>query len=232
MNGQTAINSTIQEQIYQIIRHEVINHVFIEGEQMKESELAQRFKISRSPIREALHRLVGDGILTIIPNRGIFVKEFTPKYIIDVLDLRFVLERRGLSRIGEMLTPCKRAELLHIRGEMEKLINANDTDLEKHATLDTVFHNFIINFNDNTFVSEVAEKISVLNSMFRYLSLQSPKRAIESQVEHMQMIDSMLVGDINGAIDIYERHICGTKNRVVSEFEYRRQDPVDVPPFV
>ena len=58
--------------------------------------------------------------------------------------------------------------------------------------------------------------------MFRDLSLRSPERAIESQREHIAMIDTMLSGDIDETIKIYRDHIEGTKRRVVSEFERKR----------
>lgn len=216
------INSTIQEQVYQILKHEVINRVFQGGEQLKEAELAKRFNVSRSPVREALHRLAGDGILTIIPNRGIFVKEFTEKYIIDVLDLRYILEQRGIQCSKEKLTHAAHDELLGMRAQMQELIVTGNSSVDVHSALDTAFHDLIMKLNDNTFIAEVAEKISALNSMFRDLSLRSPERAIESQREHIAMIDTMLSGDIDETIRIYRDHIEGTKRRVVSEFERKR----------
>mgnify|MGYP004539791369 FL=1 len=221
MDSPIVVNSTIQEQVYQIIRHEVVNRVFHEGEQLKEAELAQRFNVSRSPVREALHRLAGDGMLTIIPNRGIFVKVFDEKYIIDVLDLRYLLEQRAIQNSSVKLTPALRSELLHMRGEMTALIQQNDTELDKHAALDTAFHNLIMDINDNTFISEVAAKISALNSMFRYISLQDADRALESQREHIEIIDTMLEGDIARAVAVYKNHIEGTKRRVTKEFSRR-----------
>ena len=216
------INSTIQEQVYQILKHEVINRVFQGGEQLKEAELAKRSNVSRSPVREALHRLAGDGILTIIPNRGIFVKEFTEKYIIDVLDLRYILEQRGIQCSKEKLTQAAHDELLGMRAQMQELIVTGNSSVDVHSALDTAFHDLIMKLNDNTFIAEVAEKISALNSMFRDLSLRSPERAIESQREHIAMIDTMLSGDIDETIKIYRDHIEGTKRRVVSEFERKR----------
>ena len=216
------INSTIQEQVYQILKHEVINRVFQGGEQLKEAELAKRINVSRSPVREALHRLAGDGILTIIPNRGIFVKEFTEKYIIDVLDLRYILEQRGIQCSKEKLTQAAHDELLGMRAQMQELIVTGNSSVDVHSALDTAFHDLIMKLNDNTFIAEVAEKISALNSMFRDLSLRSPERAIESQREHIAMIDTMLSGDIDETIKIYRDHIEGTKRRVVSEFERKR----------
>ena len=224
MDSPIVINSTIQEQVYQIIRHEVVNRVFHEGEQLKEAELAQRFNVSRSPVREALHRLAGDGMLTIIPNRGIFVKEFDEKYIIDVLDLRRLLEQRALENLPEKLTPQIAGELTRMRGEMADLIRRSDTDLDTHATLDTSFHNLIMDINDNTFISEVAAKISALNSMFRYISLQSDVRALESQQQHIEMIDAMLAGETDKSVAIYKDHIEGTKKRVMNEFNRRRHE--------
>ncbi len=224
MNGakQPVINSTIQEQVYNIIRTEVMNGVFAEGEQLKEAELAQRFNVSRSPVREALRRLAGDGILMISPNRGIFVREFSAKYILDVLDLRIILEKRGIEHSVEMLTPEIRQTLQSMRGEMSYVISHGRYNLEKHDALDTAFHGLIMDFNDNEFISEVAEKISALNSMFRNVSLQSPERAYESQVEHIQLIDCLLEGNIEQAVRINDGHIGRTKRRVIGEFQKRK----------
>ncbi|MGE4354032.1 MAG: GntR family transcriptional regulator [Oscillospiraceae bacterium] len=221
INNPEIINSTIQEQVYQIIRRDVINRVFREGEQLKEAELAKRFNVSRSPVREALHRLAGDGILTIIPNRGIFVRELTEKYVVDALDLRCMLEERGLSRANEMMTPDTRAVLIRMRDEMEKLIKVKEADLTKYAALDTAFHNLIIGLNNNIFVGEIAEKTSALNAMLNELFFQSPERAMRSQRENMNIIDSMLAGDTKKAIDAYKAHISGTAKCVVGSFNRR-----------
>jgi len=224
VDNSIVINATIQEQVYQIIRREVINRVYHEGEQLKEADLAQRFNVSRSPVREALHRLAGDGILTIIPNRGIFVKEFDEKYIIDVLDLRSLLEQRGISRSPEKLTPAIRAELQRMRGEMEEVLRTGDAGLDRHSALDTALHDLIMKLNDNTFISEISAKISALNSMFRYVSLSSDDRAMESQREHLEIIDALMAGDVEAAEQAYNRHIEGTKRRVVDTFVRRRRE--------
>ena len=221
MDTPIVINSTIQEQVYQVIRHEVVNRVFHEGEQLKEADLAQRFNVSRSPVREALHRLAGDGLLTIIPNRGIFVKEMDEKYIIDVLDLRSLLERRAIENSPQRMNEAVKARLMDMRGQMARLLETSDTDLNRNAELDTAFHNLIMELNDNTFISEVAAKISALNSMFRNISLRKDERAMESQREHIEIIDAMMSGDTDGAIKCYKSHISGTKNRVMDEFHRR-----------
>jgi len=221
LDSPIVINSTIQEQVYQVIRHEVVNRVYHEGEQLKEADLAQRFNVSRSPVREALHRLAGDGLLTIIPNRGIFVKEMDEKYIIDVLDLRSLLERRAIEHSPQHLTEAVKAELRNMRAQMSSLLENTDTDLNRNADLDTAFHNLIMGLNDNTFISEVAAKISALNSMFRNISLRKDERAMESQREHIEIIDAMLSGDVDKAITCYRAHIKGTKDRVMEEFHRR-----------
>lgn len=219
---QPVVKLTIQEQIYKIIKKEVMNGAFAEGEQLKEDELAQRFNVSRSPVRETLRQLVGDGILIIIPNRGIFVREFSAKYILDVLDLRIILEKRGIEHSVEMLTPEIRQSLLSMRREMNYIISNKQYSLDKHDALDTAFHGVIMNFNNNEFINEVAEKISALNSIFRNVSLQSPERAYESQVEHIQLIDCLLEGNVEQAARINDDHISRTKERVISEFQKRK----------
>ena len=91
------------------------------------------------------------------------------------------------------------------------------------ARLQSVFRKYSrVQFPGGLTGAEVAEKISALNSMFRDLSLRSPERSMESQREHIAMIDAMLAGDTDEAVRVYIDHIEGTKRRVVGEFARRR----------
>ena len=83
--------TTIKQQVYEILRDDICSGVYAPGQQIQETELSKKLEISRSPIREALRQLVSEGLAVEYPNRGVFVKTYTPKDIEDVFDLRILL---------------------------------------------------------------------------------------------------------------------------------------------
>ena len=73
------ISSNIQEQVYEALKNDILYGVLEPGTQLKETELAEYYSVSRSPIREALRRLCGDGLVELKPNCGISVRVFSSK---------------------------------------------------------------------------------------------------------------------------------------------------------
>ena len=69
------IANTIRDQVYQLLKDEICDGRYEPGYWLQEKELAQRLKVSRSPVREALRQLSRDGLVRDIPNKGVFVRE-------------------------------------------------------------------------------------------------------------------------------------------------------------
>ena len=70
---------TIKDQIYDILRQQIMDGTLRPGDKIVEQSIADQLNVSRSPAREAIKQLVGDGFLTYIPNRGAFVKNCRPR---------------------------------------------------------------------------------------------------------------------------------------------------------
>ena len=121
------IMRTVQGGIYAALRDDILRGVHPPGAAINEAQLSRQYGVSRSPLREALSRLVGEGLLVCEPNRGIFVRRFTEKYINDVLNMRDILERRGIrSYLG---TEAQREQLAAMRAEAEDILAQEPFDL-------------------------------------------------------------------------------------------------------
>lgn len=96
------------------LREAIMSGQLAPGDQLGEAELAQRFEVSRGPLREAMQRLVSEGLLHAIVNRGVFVTELTLADVIDVYRARSVIERGALEIVlaehredtAQALQPC------------------------------------------------------------------------------------------------------------------------------
>ncbi len=111
MNGVQALSAIENRSTAVIIadqlREGIVAGTFVSGDQINEAQLAERLQVSRGPVREALHRLVQEGLLEGRPNRGVFVKEVTRRDIAEVAEAREVIE-------------CAAAEVITAMGDAER----------------------------------------------------------------------------------------------------------------
>lgn len=124
------------------LRESIITGAFSPGDQINEAQVAGQLNVSRGPVREALHRLVQEGLLLARPNRGVFVQELTIRDVAEVFEAREVIECAAAEIITKK-TPEERSriadELLPIVERMHGALVASDwaqlgrIDLEFHT---------------------------------------------------------------------------------------------------
>ena len=96
--------NTIRGQVYELLKQAICDGEFEPGQWLQENELAEKLSVSRSPIREALRQLAADGLVIEVPNKGVFVREFTAKDIEEIFDIRVLMENYAIDKMNEHLT--------------------------------------------------------------------------------------------------------------------------------
>lgn len=203
------ISSNIQEQVYVALKRDILYGVLEPGTQLKELELTEHYGVSRSPIREALRRLCGDGLVELKPNCGIYVRVFTADYVEDILDMRVLLEGRGMERAcTEGINAQQREALLALRDQIVYVIKHFDTtDLVEHMDIDARLHCLLNSFNRNQVMEEMWQRIVPVNVVVQRLSLKADARALQSQEEHLKIIEGILRKDFAAANEINKLHL-------------------------
>jgi DNA-binding GntR family transcriptional regulator len=181
------------------------------GQQIIETELQRALGVSRAPIREALLKLEGQGLVNIIPRKGCFVRTITPVYIQEIFTVRAWLEGLAARLFAEEIRPENLEELDKILKDMAILSKRKDFRryFERHAD----FHMVFISGSRNTFL---IEKIKVL----RRQSLWLPYSVIYFEKNHKncQRIHSSLL-DLFGQknVDKIERAV---RNHILDAIGY------------
>ena len=196
---------TIREQVYGILRDEICQGVYPAGYWLQEAELTEHLQVSRSPVREAMRQLVSDGLLIEIPNKGVFVKEFSERDLEEIYDLRVLLEGYAIYRTVGHMTSSRVDQLLEMLKELETTYQAGD--LETYTKTDEKLHLSIVRFADNSLVNEVYERVRSMNQQFRVLSLMDKKRLEESTEEHRTIIQALVTGDAETASEVNRHHL-------------------------
>ena len=103
--------ATIKEQVYQILRRELVRQRYEPGEWLQENEIAERLNVSRSPVREALRMLTGEGLLVEIPKKGVYVRKLTEDKIRENFSIRCLLEVNAIQSLHDLQTEAAEALL-------------------------------------------------------------------------------------------------------------------------
>lgn len=196
---------TIRNQVYTILRKALCNGEFTPGQRLQEVELANQLHVSRSPVREALHQLAGDGLVVEVPNKGVYVKEFTLRDIEEIFDVRVMLETYAIRRAVQSMTDSKREILSQIGQKMGDAYARREIDA--YVSADTELHNQIISLGSNQLVEDLYYRVRSMNQQFRVLSLNSSKRFQDSISEHQELIDALREGDAERAVRIDSAHL-------------------------
>jgi DNA-binding GntR family transcriptional regulator len=158
---------TLTEQAYRVIEEQIVTLRLAPGDVLSEQMLSATYKIGRTPIREALQRLAREGLITILPRKGILVSDINPRSQLLVLEVRRELERL-LSRAGaERATQEQRKDLTDIARGMDQAASAND-DIA-FMRLDRELNRLVIDAAHNDYAARSMKLLQGLSRRFWYM---------------------------------------------------------------
>jgi DNA-binding GntR family transcriptional regulator len=192
----------VVDRVYRQVKEMAIEYRFRPGERVNEVELAQRFSVSRTPVRQALSRLVHEEFVTFVPNRGFYAREIRPE------DVRQIYEHRALIECGAYRLACQRGTPEQIdRAERAWTAQAGaDRDFEKLAEADEAFHMAIAEMAENPHITAALRDVNGKLRFFRRIDLENPARWNNTYDEHAAVLECLRRKDPAGA-DILRTHI-------------------------
>jgi len=163
----TVSAETLTERAYRALEEEIVTLRLKPSQVLSEQMLSATFKIGRTPIREALQRLAREGLVAILPRKGILVSDINPRNQLLVLEVRRELERL-LSRAGaERATKEQREQLQDIARGMDRASKAND-DIA-FMRLDRELNRLMIDAGHNDYAARSMKLLQGLSRRFWYM---------------------------------------------------------------
>jgi DNA-binding GntR family transcriptional regulator len=183
------------------------------GQRLVTQELADRFGVSHTPIREALIALAGVGIIDLLPNRGAIVRPVTAQDVREVCQVRRVLEceatRRACGRIGLADLHALAADIRRLTAESAPSAGF----IQQARTLDSRLHDLIADSCGNAFLAKELGRLKILFRAFRDVSWEQDearndfRRLAEEADEHLAIVEALRHGDGRGAARAMALHI-------------------------
>lgn len=193
------------------------------GERLVEKSLAERLRMSRTPIREALRRLEERGMVRILPRRGAVVSDISPSDVENIYAVRSHLEvfaaRLAAQRISrEGLTRVAGMEAAHAK-------LAGGRDVRALMLTNDRFHDAIYAVAENPCLVELIQQLRRQVHVVRFNAWALPDRIAQSLAEHRRMLEALEVRDGDGLAELTRAHIQVGKDIYLSYVDTRPRSP-------
>ena len=174
---------------------------FLPGDRLRETDVADRLNLSRTPVREALRRLEADGIVEHRPRVGAVIRQLSHTELVELYEMRTVLERTAAEMAAKHAAPAEIEALRDINASL-----ASSTPAEA-AALNQDFHRGIYHATRNRFLLDAARALNNALMLMGPTTLADSDRITVVTAQHADILDAMAVGDVRAAGDAAEAHL-------------------------
>lgn len=207
-------DNTLSGQTTAALRESIVKGDIAPGEKLNEPSLAEKFAVSRGPLREAIRRLVAMGLVRHTPHVGATVITLELNSIIELYDVREVLEGKAAA-LAAINMNDQQIKNLHQVLEIHRQHHRNNAGEYMQAEGDFDFHYQIINGSGNALLKkQLFDELYHLIRMFRYQTSRYQSRSDKALIEHQQLIYAIEQRDSHLAETLMRSHIERAKESI------------------
>jgi DNA-binding GntR family transcriptional regulator len=203
-----------RQTIVESLLNEIFQGAIDAGQHLVTQEVAQRFGVSHTPVREAMAALAGIGIIDLVPNRGAIVRRVSHREIREICQVRRALECEAVRSACGRIDAALLAELAHEFRAMAAAQGPSAAQvLEQAKTLDSRLHDSIAASCGNAFLAAELGRLKLLFRAFRdvaYIQYRIDNdlpRLMEEAGQHLEIVESLAAGNRRAAVRAMSRHI-------------------------
>ncbi|RQS99556.1 GntR family transcriptional regulator [Burkholderia seminalis] len=197
--------ASLADRAYALIQRDIITMRLKPGAALNEADLVARTGIGRTPVHQAVHRLVLEGLLSVMPRKGLMVQPLSLDDIVAVIDVRRINEAHCAELAARHATPDDLTRLAALLDDGQACVDTHD--VEGMMELDRAFHQAIAAAARNAVLAEILRALHERSLRFWFVTLSEPHHLADVQHEHRALFDRLSARDAAGARDAVERHI-------------------------
>jgi len=213
------------DKVCDAIRLGIGKGIYPAGSRLGEADLAESLAVSRTPVREALRRLSSEGLIETLPNRGARVRSWSETEIVEVFELRALLEGRAANLAARNATPDLVAALDALCTGME--VAAASHNLVEVANLNRRFHLHLAGMANSPLLSEMIASVSLLALALRTFEGYGQARLEQSLRQHRELVNAISASDSMWAESVMRSHILSATHVLTGLLRGEEKPPVD-----
>lgn len=205
---------TLREKIADAIRDDIIKGRLKAGQRVSEPELAERYGISRTPVREAFRQLAAEGFLQLTPRKGVRIAYLTEKDVTEFYELKSVLEGYAARVAAEKIQEKDLQKMEQLNEQISKLHEHGD--LKKIAKVHNDFHSIFLEASGNDQLQSTVSQLASRFQRFTILLALAGKNP-EAVTQHREIIDAFRKRDAERAEQLVKANAFLGKELMIKE---------------
>jgi DNA-binding GntR family transcriptional regulator len=201
------------DKVYRILRSKIANGELEAGSKLGEAHLGKMLNVSRTPVRQALIRLAADGLVEVLPNRGARVRKWTTQDVLEVFEIRAVLEGQSAGKAAGNRDEKSLVDLDTLCNQMEDIDKVFDKkNRDRMSELNTEFHQKILLMSGSTILPAIVASMSfgvLTSATFQHYT---EDRIQQSLSQHREVVSAIRAGDSLWAESVMKAHLMAARN--------------------
>lgn len=206
--------TTRAEELRLMLADEIVRGAIAPGAGLEETELARRFGVSRTPVREAIRQLTVSGLVETRAHRGAVVAHPSPERLAGMFEAMAELESLCAGLSAERMTGAERYLLSTMHENLRALIQSGDP--QRYHEANEAFHNTVYAGAHNSYLAELTVSTRTRVQPFRRAQFRNLGRLAKSHMEHDRVVLAIMRGDRAGAATAMRAHLETVRNEYVS----------------
>lgn len=207
---------SIRDSVHDQMREMILDGQWPPGARIDLNQLAEEFGVSKTPLNEAIHMLIREGLLTVKPRSGTFVSSLDLDEILETFDFRLVLEKGAAETILSNITAPILRGLNHLNDRMADIAHGEpqDEDYRRLLRLDDEFHQKIMMLSGNSQLIENYEQISARLMLMRMVGTFERKDYEATIDDHRAITAALRAGDPHSFAAASAAHVRNAKDKI------------------
>lgn len=212
--GSRPVKSLL-DQAYNEIKLRIITCGYRPGEVLSEAAISDELEIGRTPVHQAIHRLMMDGLITIMPRKGVMVAPAGVDEVMEIIDVRLVTECYCARLAADRADNSELQHLQKIVDASEKV--TNQRDVEKMMLFDREFHDTLARAARNTVLADVLRSLHERSLRFWFISLRDPDHHRNVLAQHRAIVAALQSRQPDAAENAMREHILAFQRNVTRQ---------------
>ena len=210
---------TLVDVAYKAIKKDITERILIPGQKVVIRELHERYGISETPIKQALNRLITEGLVESIPRKGIKVRSIQWEEVEEMMDVRLMIESyytRQIVRTFKSNADIRQKLARNIEEHMKIIENAvNLSNHFQNYYLDQEFHQLFMECSGSKKIMRIYDSLGTHDYAYYIYGKQGKEETLAGVKEHEAIYNSLLAGDELELRRLIEIHIVNAKNKII-----------------
>jgi len=212
----------LREIVFNTLREAIITGELKPGERLMEVQLAEKMGVSRTPVREAIRKLELEGLVGMVPRKGVHVAELSVKDIIDVLEVRATLDGLATALSASRITDEEINDLKHVHTQFTNYMEKDN--LQGLIKKDVEFHEIIYRSSRNDKLMQISNNLREQVQRFRIIYLKDYGNPRELVKEHLEIYEAIAGRNPDAARALAISHIQHQQEAILKSINKNTKD--------